>query len=276
MENRIEIAEYFSDLELTREYNGYFCGVAEAVTIVILGSFCGLKNVSQIHRWAESPPISLFLRDEYGIINVPCYYWLLCLMKIIKPESFNKCFINWVSSLLPENHDFTISSDGKTIRSTDKMEKYKNPMHIVSAQISELGITFGQQTVDGKSNEIPAVLELLNILDIKGCLIVADALNCQKDTAKTVTENKADYLLTVKENQHNLYAEIGDFVQDKTLQKSMDKAVKTEKNRERIEKRTAFTTSEIEWLFGKNEWAKLACIGAIHTEFETKIGKSSE
>jgi len=276
MENRIEIAEYFSDLELTKEYNGYFYSVAEVVTIVILGSFCGLKNVCQVQQWAANPRISEFLREEYGIVDIPCYYWMLCLMKLVKPASFNKCFINWVLSLLPEKRNFTLPFDGKTICSTDKMEKYKNPMHIVSAQIAELGITFGQQTVDGKSNEIPAVRELLQLLDIRGCIVVADALNCQKETAKTIILGGADYLLSVKYNHLNLKKDIEDYVQDDFLRESMDMATKTEKNRDRIEKRTAFVTNDINWLESKGEWANLACIGAINTQFTTKNGTSDE
>jgi len=86
--------------------------------------------------------------------------------------------MKWVESLLPKNtENLTISLNGKTICSTAKMDSYKSPLHIVSAQISELGITFTQKSVDGKSNEIPSVQELLKHLKIDGCIIVADALN---------------------------------------------------------------------------------------------------
>ena len=71
---------------------------------------------------------------------------------------------------------------------------------MVSAQISELGITFAQKTVLGKSNEIPAVQELIEQLEINGCILVADALNCQKKTAEMVIKGKGDYLLCVKDN----------------------------------------------------------------------------
>lgn len=169
MEKNKRMTEYFSEIETIKEYNGYFCSISKSITIVILGSFCGLRNISQIHQWAKSERVSGFLREKFEIEDIPCYYWLLCLMKIIKPESLNQCFINWVESILPENkRNFTISLDGKTIRSTGKMDSYKSPLHIVSAQIAELGITFGQKAVRSKSNEIPAVRELLKLLKIDG------------------------------------------------------------------------------------------------------------
>ena len=272
-----KIREYFTEIETTKEYDGYFCSVEETITIVILGSFCGLKNTNQIHQWAENPRIASFLAEHFGINNIPCYYWLLSLLKIIKPESLNQCFINWIESFLPKNRKvLTVALDGKTICSTSKMERYKNPLHIVSAQIAELGITFGQQTVDGKSNEIPAVRKLLKMLKINDCMIVADALNCQKETAKAIIAEKADYLLSVKDNHQNLKEEIADYIQDEKLRKTMDKHETLEKKSGRIERRTAFATEDIDWLFGKEDWEKLACIGAIHTQFTTKKGISDE
>lgn len=161
MEKNI-ITQYFEEVETTKEYNGYFGSVAEAITIVILGSICGLKNISQIHQWAASNRVRGFLKEGFGIENVPCYYWLLCLLKLVKPESLNRCFIRWVEATLPEKLDgLTISFDGKTVCSTGHMDSYENPLHIVSAQISELGMTFAQKSVDGKSNEISAVQELI-------------------------------------------------------------------------------------------------------------------
>ena len=276
MEKNI-ITQYFDDVETTKEYNGYFCSVAEAITIVILGSICGLKNVSQIHQWAASDRVSEFLKEKFKIQNIPCYYWLLCLLKLIKPESLNSCFLKWVSSILPKNRDsLTISLDGKTIRSTGKMKCYESPLHIVSAQISELGITFAQKSVSGKSNEIPAVQELIGQLEISGCMVVADALNCQKKTAEAVIKGNADYLLCTKDNQETLKKDIEAYVQDKTLQNSMKKKIKTENNRGRIEKRTAYVTEDTEWLTNKKEWSGLKCIGAVHTEFEENDKKTSK
>jgi predicted transposase YbfD/YdcC len=271
------IKEYFTSVETTEEHNGYSFSAGEALTIVILGSFCGLRNSSQIHQWASNIRVKDFLSEYFGIVKIPCYYWLLCLLKLIVPTSLNRCFINWVQSIIPETlKDFTLSFDGKTIRSTGKMDKYNSPMHIVSAHIAELGITFGQQTVYEKSNEIPAVRELIGLLKIEGCMVVADALNCQKETAKAIVDKKADYLFSVKDNQETLKQEIEDYVQDTDLRKIMDTFKTLEKNGGRIELRRAFTTCDIDWLYGKEDWTNLICIGAINTQFTTTKGTTNE
>lgn len=272
-----KIVEYFEEVEASREYSGYFCSIPEAISIVVLGSMCGLRNISQIHQWAESDKVSEFLKEEFGIEHIPCYYWLLSLLKLIKPESLNKCLMKWAESILPkERKGLTISLDGKTVRSTCKMESYDSPLHIISAQISELGITFASKSVEGKSNEIPAVQQLIGELDIQECMVVADALNCQRETAETIVRGKGDYLLDAKGNQPVLEREIREYVQDESLRKTMDRKSVTEKSRDRIETRTAYTTTDVGWLLGKEKWKNLCCIGAIKTEFERKGTKTEE
>jgi predicted transposase YbfD/YdcC len=274
---KINITEYFADVETSEEHNGYFCSVEEALTIVILGSLCGLRNVSQIHQWAAHAKMGAFWRKHFGIERIPCYYWLLCLLKIIKPASLNRCFLNWVQSFLPDGvKEMTLSFDGKTIRSTGKKQGHKAPLHIVSAHIGELGLTLAQQTVQDKSNEIPAMRELIALLDMEGCIVVADALHCQKETARAIVSKKADYLLNAKGNQTALEKDIADYVQDSSLRKGMDTAVTREKNRGRIEERRAYVTHDIGWLEDKGKWASLACIGAINRQITTKTGKSNE
>lgn len=277
MEKANVMAGYFSEVETTREHKGYFCSVGETLTIVILGTMCGLRNVSQIQQWASNDRVKAFLSERFGIASTPCYYWMLCLLKIICPQSLNRCFISWVQSLIAEDgRELTLSFDGKTICSTGKMERYESPMHIVSAQIAELGITFGQQTVYDKSNEIPAVRELLSMLKIEGCVIVADALHCQKETATAIVTKKADYLLSVKDNQPTLKRDIELYVQDADLRQTMDMSGTLEKKSGRIERRRAYATVDIAWLYGKEEWAGISCIGAVNTQFATKKGTSDE
>jgi len=277
MERKYNLAEYFKAVETTGTHQGYFCSVGEALTIAILGTFCGLKNTKQIHQWASNARVSEFLRNEFGIRKVPCYYWLLSLISLVDPKSLNECFILWVESLLPDGtKGYTVSFDGKTICSTGKMSNYPSPLHIVSAHIAELGLTFGQQAVCDKSNEIPAVRELISMLNLKGCIVVADALNCQKDTAKAIIGQKADYLLNVKGNHEDLREEIETYIQDETLRQQMDTSETLEKNRGRIERRISYVSSNIDWLHNGNEWAQLACIGAINRIVKTSSGTTNE
>ena len=156
----------------------------------------------------------------------------------------------------------------KTVRSTQKMSCNESALHIVSAQISELGITLASKSVAEKSNEIPAVQELIRELNIEGCLVTADALNCQRDTAKAIVERKGDYLLDAKANQPELMKAISEYFEVKSLWKDVSTKKIKEKNRNRIEIRTAYATADVDWMPQKGDWENLSCIGAIKTEFE--------
>ena len=272
-----KILEIFEEVETVVAYTGYYYSVAEAIVIALLGSLCGLKNISQIHQWAESEKIREFLKEKFAIERVPCYYWLLSLLKMVNPESLNRCMNQWVTSQLPEDRTgFTLAVDGKTVRSTEKMKNYQQPLHIISAQLSELGLTIASKSVQGKSNEIPTVRQLLEEMDISGCLVVADALNCQKETAKTIIEGNGDYLLCVKANHQTLLDDICDYIQDEQLRGTMDTHQTREKNRGRMEIRTAYTTTELPWLEQRKHWAELSCIGAVQTQFQTGEKNTTE
>jgi hypothetical protein len=113
--------------------------------------------------------------------------------------------------------------------------------------------------------------ELLGLLDIKGRMVAADAPHCRKEIAKAVIEGKGDYLLNVKDNRRTLKEEIAGYVQEEGLRKRMDSHTTC-----RVERRTAYTSKDIGWLYGKEGWERLACIGAVNRQFTWKKGASDE
>ena len=264
-----KLIDALDELETEVEYDGYFCSIKDAVIIVTLGSMCELKSVMWIHSWSTTGTVSIFLAESFGIKRIPCYGRLLELLTLIKPDSLNCCMMKFVSSLCPEliaelekeqekqaknkKRPVTVSLDGKTIRSTAKMSKYDSPLHIVSAYASELGVTLAQKSVEGKSNEIPAVQELIKTLEISGCIVVADAMNCRIETAKSILEANADYLLCAKSNQPTLKSDIEEYVQNDKLRAKMNSVSTTEKGHGRIETRSAFTTNEVSWMDARRQ-----------------------
>ena len=132
--DKLKIKEYFADVETVQAHKGYFCSVGEALTVVILGTVCGLRNVCQISQWAGNERVKDFLGKCLCIKRIPCYYWMLRLLKLINPHSLNRCLMKWAQSLLPAGMNaFTLSFDGKTVRSTGKMDTYESPLHIMRA-----------------------------------------------------------------------------------------------------------------------------------------------
>ncbi len=269
--------ENFKDLELNKDYSPYIYCLEEVISTVVIGTFCGFKDLKSIHRWASNVRTRELLQNTFGIMKIPSYYWITKILKIVEPTSFNDCFIRWITSLCNEViSDKTVSFDGKTVCSTNNMKNFDNPLHIVSAQFAELGLTLGQVAVESKSNEIPAVQTLIKLLNLDGSLVVADALNCQRKTAELVIEQGGDYLFPVKENQKNLFTEIKNHIDNPEIRKRLLSVETTEKRSDRTEIRTVYVCHQIDFMNEKDKWSSLCCIGAIHKETITNDETSSE
>jgi len=174
-----------------------------------------------------------------------------------------------------------ISIDGKTVCSTATMKEYEKPLHIVTAMLTDNYVSLGQVAVNDKSNEIPAVRELLDMLNIKGAVVTLDAMHCQKDTVEKIIKNKGDYVVQLKKNQGNFYADVYAMFDDKYMNET-DKDGEyevfqtIEKSRGRIEKRTCYVLNETAYFTNYlADWRGLKKIFAVKRTVE-KDGKISE
>lgn len=174
-----------------------------------------------------------------------------------------------------------LSIDGKTScgskrNKTDK--KAVKALHTLNVYSSEYGFCTGQVFVEEKRNEIPAMIDLLKIIDIKGSILTWDALNTQKDTVAEVIKKKGDYVGALKGNQHNFYQDVKDyFTEDviNVLKNIPSKYGKTkDKEHSGIVTREYFLTDDIEWLYNREKWAGLKAIGLEKKTLEKKDGET--
>lgn len=260
-----------AELEQETKHKGYYYRATDALTIMICGMLCNLQSIADIYDWVQAEPVKDFMFREFRIYKIPSRAQFYNLIGCIKYEHFQKVFIAWVESVVQNGEELrTIAIDGKTIRSTEKRVEEGQGVHILSAVISESKLILGSMPCDTKISEPQVFRELIKILNISGAVVVADALHCQKKSAEEVVREGGDYIFSVKDNQPSLKENIELYVQNE----EMDSFSQTEKNGGRIEKRTAYTSTDIDWLPNKDQWCGLTTIGAIHTEF-TKGDKTS-
>jgi predicted transposase YbfD/YdcC len=163
-----------------------------------------------------------------------------------------------------------VAIDGKTLRRSHDRSLGKEALHMVSAWVSGNGLVLGQLKVDDKSNEIPAVPELLEMLEIEGCIVTLDALHCQTETAEAIFEKGADYVLPVKENQPRLLEALQRLFDDpeEMCWVDCDFFRTVEKGHGRIETRECWTTSDpeyLEYIATLAEWRGLRSIAMVKT-----------
>ena len=269
-----ELQSAMEEVESESEHKGYWYRIRDVLTILICGMLCSLQTIDDIHEWSKSRPTRKLLGKRFKIEKIPCRAQFYNILGYVKPEKFNESFIKWVQTVLcADKKGKTVAIDGKSICSTDKLTSDGNLLHIASAVASEHGLVIGSRECDTTTGgEIKAFRELVEMLDVKGAVVVADALHCTTKSAKAVVAAEADYLFAVKDNTPRLKADIELLVREETLEKFS----KTEKNGGRIERRTAYACRDIDWLDGREDWKNLQCIGAIHTEFEKNGKRSSE
>ena len=268
------LQKMMKEAEKGAAHEGYWYSVSEVLIIMVCGMLCSLQTIDDIHEWSQSAPAQTFLRERFWIEKIPCRAQFYNILGCVDAEKFNKSFIKWVQGMLHGNlSGKTVAIDGKTICSTDKLTQDGSALHIASAIVSEYGLVIGSQECGGTTTgEITAFRELIELLDISGAVVVADALHCRKKSAKAVIEAGADYLFCVKDNEPTLMSEIELYFE----KEGVEPFAMTEKNGGRIEKRTGYVSQDIDWLYDREKWEKITSIGAIHTEFEKGGKKSSE
>jgi len=261
-----------NEVEAESKHEGYWYSISDVLTMMVCGMLCGLQRIDDIHDWAKSTPTRRFLEREFGITRILCRAQFYNILGRVDADKFKRAFINWMRRVVQSVKKKTVAIDGKTVCGTDKLTEDGSVLHIASALVSELKLVIGSQECTTKTGEITAFRELIDMLDISGAVVVADALHCNQNSAKAVIAAKADYLFVVKDNIPTLKADIELYIQNENIPSHRT----IEKNGGRIEKRTAYACSEIDWLDGKENWMNISCIGAIHREFEKNEQKSSE
>ncbi len=179
------------------------------------------------------------------------------LFERLDPQELSECLNSCLE--VERQKRSVIAVDGKTIRGSGNKEH--KAYHVVSAFVAENQITLGELVVDEKSNEITAVPALLDVIDVEGGIVTADAMSCQTEITKKVTEKKADYVIGLKENQGTLYQDSALYFQD--IPANIPSCETLEKDHGRLEKRTYYLLTERAWEYDWEKWTNLNGIGMV-------------
>ncbi len=245
------------------------------ISIIFCAIVGGANSINSIHRYATSKEkwLLLWLDLEGGIPSYDTFWWLLIRLD---PSQTECLFRKWSSSLSKDEVEDLIAIDGKRLKgASNKKNQPSSILHMVSAWSSGKGLILGQLKTETKSNEITAIPELLQSIDVKGATITIDAMGCQKEIAKVIIEKDADYVLMVKENHPTLHDEIQNYFEQANNINfegvSYDSFKKEEKGHGRKERREVYVTDDIDWLPMREEWKGLKSIVMVKS-FRT-IGK---
>ena len=261
---KLSLKEVLEGIEDTRRSRSVIYPLHEVLIIMLLAVICGATSYAKIEMFGKSKKewLGTFLELENGIPDACTFRNVI---KEIDTQKLHEIFCEWMKSVARELFG-VVAIDGKQARRTKDAKK--RPLHVVSAFSAEYGLVLGQLACEEKSNEITAIPKLLEMLEIKGCIVTIDAMGTQTDIAETIVKKEADYILALKENQKTMYNDVKLYFDEIYAEKKLltpENYHKTvEKGHGRIEIRECIISQDIGWLQKGSEWEGLYGIGAIY------------
>ncbi len=262
----LAIAKHFHSLPDPRVAGRRKHLLTDIVVITICGVIGGCNDWQQIVTFARARQdwLKRYLRLPNG---VPSHDTFERVFDRLDPAAFQACFREWMHALHQALGLSPIAIDGKTLRGSGTGGR--QTLHLVSAWATANCLSLGQVAVAEKSNEITAIPQLLDLLDVNGALVSIDAMGCQKDIAAKIVERGGDYVLTVKDNQPSLRAAIQECFQQAIETDFADVRHDTFQTQERGHGRLDTRSYEIitnPSLSIKDDWASLNVIGLCYHE----------
>jgi predicted transposase YbfD/YdcC len=272
------IKRHFSSLKDPRRKH---CQRHRLIDIVVI-ALCAV--IAESDSWLEVETFAKarheWLKGFLDLPNgIPSHDTFERVFSKLDPVALQRCLLSWVKAVSGELKIDHIAIDGKTLRHSGSPMRDLGALHLVSAWATQQKLSLGQVAVGDKSNEITAIPQLLDLLQLNGALVTIDAIGCQKEIARKIVEGGGDYVLTVKGNQETLRDDI-----EAAVLKAINEGTKGKdytcyetqnKGHGRQEKRHYTILTNLEGISTKDEWEKLSVIGVCYRE-RTEKGKTSE
>ena len=267
--------EYFIELEDFRDERGKKHKLVDVIVMTVYGIICGYTDFYNIADFLDIKKdyFTNLLKLENG---TPSHDTLSRVFSLIDPDKFMEIFIKWIKDSVEEKFGRIINIDGKAIKSATTIipGQKRNPPYIVSAFLAEVGISIGQVKVSDKSNEITAIPELLDLINIKDAIITIDSIGTQEKIINKIVSKEGHYCFNVKDNQRFLFDDIKTYFDYELNDKSSNDLIYSytlDKDHGRIERREYFLSYEVNCIHNlKDKWQSVKTIGMVRNYREVK------
>src|SRR5512143_3167758 len=267
---------HFRDLDDPRVKRTRRHPLINIVFMAVCGVLSGANSIAGIHEFAIDRRrwFSRYLDLSNGIPSEDTFGRVLARLD---PGVFEKCLLSWIQTVQELTANRVVAIDGKTLRGSYDRDGGRAAIHMVSAWAIENKLSLGQVVVGEKTNEITAIPELLQLLEISGALVTIDAMGCQKEIADQVREREGDYVLAVKQNQPTLYEQVEGAI-DEALEQDAEAIAEhqtVETGHGRQETRTYAIFPKPESVDPEGLWRDLSVVGIAISERVDSQGRGS-
>ncbi len=260
----------FDDLDDPRSPVNRRHELTEVIVISICAVLAGADGPTAIEEWGRIhfQWLKRFLTLAHGI---PSHDTVGRVLQALCPQAVQQPFAAWLRALADDadagdgRPPIHLAIDGKTLRRSHDRGRDLGPLHLVSVWATQQGVTLGQVAADDKSNEITAIPQLLDQLDLEGAVVTIDAAGCQKTIAQKIIDGGGDYVLALKGNQQTLHRGVCDWFQEQIDDDFAGVPVSCWEEHEtshgRVEHRTYYQLRVPDDLPGRRPWSGLKTIG---------------
>lgn len=248
---------FLNELEDPRDKRGLKHELTNIIVMCIYAILCGCTDCESIAYFLELKKeyfINLLSLDKkYG---VPSADTLLRVFAIIDANKFMEIFLKWVNGIIKQKalakNIKGIAIDGKAVKAATDKINYGNIPYVISAYLTDIGVSIGQVKVEDKTNEITAIPELLDLIDITDCVITIDAIGTQTKIINKILSKKGNYCLPLKANQKQAYKDVKEYfeyVENTKLERNkLDDNIAIDKGHGRIERRETYVITNFDKL----------------------------
>jgi len=267
----LSLEKSFSNIHDPRVDRTKLHTLQDIIIIAICAVICGAEDWEDIERFGKDK--REWLESILELPNgIPSHDTFRRVFIHINPKEFEQCFFDWINGLVGVVSG-VVAIDGKTLRRSHDKKQDQKPLHMVSAWASENRLVLTQLATEKKSNEITAIPKLLEIVDLKGCIVTIDAMGAQKKIIKQIVKQFGDYAVALKKNQGTFYKKVTELF-ERAKQESFapigcQYTQTIEKGHGRQETRRYWIIDDeeiIALLNLKGEWKGLCSIGMVESE----------
>jgi predicted transposase YbfD/YdcC len=272
-----KVGRHFETVTDPRVNRGHNYPLVEMMFVALCGAICDCNTWTDVAEFGEAklPWFRKFFPFERGVPSHDTFTETFARLDTVE---FYAALDSWARDLSRSLQGQTVAMDGKTLRGSHDREAEQSPLHSVSAWACGLRMCIGLKSVDDKSNEIPAVQQLVDLLDLKGAVVTADAMHCQRATVTKIVAKEADFVLMVKDNQESLADELKQALANAFEQndRNLRRHRTNETNRGRIETREVAAIPVPKDASVFRRWPSVKTIGGVYRsrEVDGKLGES--
>jgi predicted transposase YbfD/YdcC len=276
------VQRHFANVTDPRVDRGFNHDLLEMVFMALTASICGANGWVDVERFAKSKWewFRQYLDLPHG---VPSHDTFGRVFARLDTGEFLTAMHQWVDQFAGSLRERGIAIDGKTLKGSFDRAADQSPLHTITAFATDTRLVLRQLSVDEKSNEIPAVPVLLTLLELEGAIVTLDAMHTQVETAKAIITAKADYVMTVKQNQPQLHQRLTELFEQYAQQEYQvdglrQQVSQKQRSHGRIEQRSCYVIGVPKGDKVFQRWPSLRSIGLLyrHSTSTDKQGEVKE